>query len=203
MRITTPTSWLRYDHVGLWGLILWSDCTAASSLAPTALVAWLRPDMSCQQGAPEATFGRRRGSRSSAGAERGEIIAGVHGEGNVPLSVRPCASSSAYHYPLKEGSNCTNGRPKLRRELHGDDVCQSARSPSIFESNHINNGCGFINFPLWTRSRGQGSFYSNTVSQHRKLNTTQTQTNIINNIFLNSFNTNINPVRTDVACGLD
>lgn len=108
MRITIPTPWLRYDHVGLWGLILWSDRTAVSSLALTALVAWLRPDMSCQQGAPEATFGRRRGSRSSAGAKRGEMIAGVHGEGNVPMSVRTSAYSSAYHYPLKEGSNYTN-----------------------------------------------------------------------------------------------
>lgn len=57
---------------------------------------------------PPSMFARRRGSGSSAGAKRGEIMAGVHAEGNVPLSVCTPGYSSAYHYPLKDGTNYTN-----------------------------------------------------------------------------------------------
>lgn len=111
-RTTIRTSWLLYDHVGLWGLILWSDCAAVSSPALTALVAWLQPDMSCQQGAPEATFGRRRGSRSSAGAKRGEMIAGVHGEGKCSF-VRPylCLQLSVSLSTQRGEQLCKQGRP--------------------------------------------------------------------------------------------
>lgn len=104
MMISILKSWLCNDLVGL---ILWSDHITASTLTLTTLVAWLHPDVSralLEVGSRHV----RRGSSSSAGAKRGEIIAGVHGEGNVPLSVRTSAYSSAYHYPLKEGGNYTN-----------------------------------------------------------------------------------------------
>lgn len=35
-------------------------------------------------------------------------MAGVDGEGNVPLSVRTPAYNSAYYYPLKDGTNHKN-----------------------------------------------------------------------------------------------
>lgn len=101
MTISIRESWLCNDLVGP---ILWSDHITASTLALTTLVAGLHPDVSREVGSRHV----RRGSSSSAGAKRGEIIAGVHGEGNVPLSVRTSAYSSAYHYPLKEGGNYTN-----------------------------------------------------------------------------------------------
>lgn len=113
--------------------------------------------------------------------------------GNVPLSVRTSAYSSAYHYPLKEGSNYAN-----RDDHNWDRSCTAMMSASL-PARHGRHRClnqvtstmaaDLVFSPLWTCNREQGSFYSNTVSQHRKLNTTQTETNINS-----SFNANINPL---------
>lgn len=139
---------------------------------PTALVAWLRPDMSCQQGAPEATFGRRRGSRSSAGTKCGEIIAGVHGEGNVPLSVVPLLTAQRIIIHSKRGATTQTGPTIIEIRAARRSVYETVRSPRpapIFESNHINNGCGFIIFSLslWTHNREHSSFYSNSFPEQK------------------------------------
>lgn len=106
-------------------------------------------------------FARRRGSSLSAATKCGEIMAGVRGEGNVPLSARTPGYSPAYHYPLKDRTNFTN------RANHNWESVRSLRPPSIFESNQINNSC-------WIFVPGhidvQGSYYFNATSQHRKLN---------------------------------
>lgn len=74
--------------------------------------AWLQPDISCQRRACERCLppclpgGEVPVHRQAQ--KRGEIMAGVHAEGNVPLSARTPGYSSAYHYPLKDGTNYTN-----------------------------------------------------------------------------------------------
>lgn len=117
MMITVPIDFLSHGATSAqWpcgnGGPIRSEYMTVTTATPTDVDAWLwnRRDLSAAR-LPKlapAMFARRRGSSSSAGAKRGEIIAGVHGEGNVPLSICTSGYSSAYHYPLKEGTNYTN-----------------------------------------------------------------------------------------------